>query len=241
MFTVTTVSEAKRGCGYRGAGGTYIVGGELNAPCGKLPKVLDVCPTCHAGWKPTRSWTWINLAPLFPDNVCGNGPVGCLGCPLRDIAQTEEDKFHGHYRAGLIWIGEKFYPTPADFLSEAARMGISRRLPNIPNGFVAGETLVLFAHRKAIHHPAISGNPEGYAEMAEVPEFWERAIVAAFIPRAVQYVVKDSDDAAKLEKLAKKGVELVRVKHTVDEAQHGKVLQTEQFGDIHADVEAALL
>ena len=49
---------------------------------------------------------------------------------------------------GLIWVGEKFYPTPRAFLAEAKRMGISRRISAVPKGFMVGETWVLFAHRK---------------------------------------------------------------------------------------------
>ena len=53
-------------------------------------------------------------------------------------------------RVGLIWVGEKFYPTPQDFCAEAEKMGISRRIPAVPNDFVLGETWVWLAHRKAI-------------------------------------------------------------------------------------------
>jgi hypothetical protein len=59
-FTIENRVEAKRGCGYRKPGGTYLVSDSLGRECGKLPIPLDVCPTCHAGFKPTQGWTWVN-------------------------------------------------------------------------------------------------------------------------------------------------------------------------------------
>jgi hypothetical protein len=66
-------------------------------------------------------------------------------CPLADENLPE--------KAGLLWIGEKFYETPHDFLKEAAEMGISRRLPAVPKDFTIGEDSVLLAHRCCIAKP----------------------------------------------------------------------------------------
>lgn len=51
-------------------------------------------------------------------------------------------------RAGLLWIGEQFYKSPAAFTEEADRMGISRRIAAVPRGFKVGETWILLAHPK---------------------------------------------------------------------------------------------
>ena len=66
-------------------------------------------------------------------------------CPLADVNLPE--------RAGLLWIGEQFYPTPHDFMAEAAKMGVSRRIPAVPKDFRVGEDSVLLAHRRTILKP----------------------------------------------------------------------------------------
>jgi hypothetical protein len=132
--------EPKRGCGYRKRGGLYLVTGGKGRPCGKMPLQLDVCPTCHGGIKPARGWTWIDPTPLFTGRDCDAEAAGCHTCPLRDLLDLGS--------VGLIWIGEKFYPTPESFVREAAAMGISRRITAVPKGFKPGETWVLLAHRR---------------------------------------------------------------------------------------------
>src|SRR5260370_22228167 len=49
--------EAKRGCGYRKAGGLYLVGGGIGLPCDRLPYEIHECPCCHMsvlGEKPAK-------------------------------------------------------------------------------------------------------------------------------------------------------------------------------------------
>jgi hypothetical protein len=55
--------------------------------------------------------------------------------------------------AGLIFIGERFYKTPKDFIAEGRKMGFSRRIKAVPRGFKVGETWVLLAHPKAVATP----------------------------------------------------------------------------------------
>jgi hypothetical protein len=137
--------EAKRGCGYRKVGGLYLMDDGGGSPCCKMPIPLTVCPCCGGGIKQARGWTWVDAGKLFPDTRCAAGPMASVTCPAANPATMG--------KCGLIWIGESFYKRPVDFLNEAARMGISRRLPAIPRQFVAGETWVFFAHSKAIARP----------------------------------------------------------------------------------------
>ena len=116
----TVYDEPARGCGFRKKGGIYLVSDGLAAPCGRLPIPLDVCPCCGAGIKPTRGWTWIQPRMIIEKTE----PPACSGdycteCPVGgDIPE----------RAGLLWIGEKFYATVEQFEIEAARLGVSRRI-----------------------------------------------------------------------------------------------------------------
>lgn len=134
-------SEAKRGCGYRKVGGLYLVDVGAGSGCCKMPLALSICPCCNQGIKQTRGWTWIDAAKMFPSGGCVSDGLNKATCPVVNPALMG--------RVGLVWIGEKFYKRPVDFLNEAANIGISRRLPAVPRGFKAGETWVLFAHPKA--------------------------------------------------------------------------------------------
>lgn len=177
--------EAKRGCGYRKSGGKYLVSGGLMLPCGKLPIPLDVCPTCHAGIKPSRGWTWIDADKFIEGRECDSHH--CNICPL--------SKPMG--RVGLLWIGERYYKTTNKFISEVIKMGVSRRISTVPKDFKLGETWVFLAHRKVI-------------QLAEFE--YGSAIFHAFKPTAIEYIVKGGETEQELESLIKRGFTLVKLK-----------------------------
>jgi hypothetical protein len=80
-----------------------------------------------------------------------------------------------HEKYGLMWVGEKFYPTPDHFMNEAARMGISKRIPMVPKEFEMGKDWILLAHRKTIQSQY---NPQEY-----IP-----GIFQAFRPTRIEYI-----------------------------------------------------
>jgi hypothetical protein len=210
---VTIRNEKRRGCGYRKQGGLYLVAGGPEAPCGKLPLPLEVCPTCGQGIKPARGWTWVDAKELFAGVLCQDGdyprPLGahCTDCPLDEL------QLELHPRMGLLWVGEQFYPTPAEFLQEGIAQGICRRLHAIPKDFVIGETWVLVAHRKAIDI-----NPKDLQEGNNDQEPVGRpGIFSCFLPREIQYVVKPDDSDEKLKDLEKRGIRPVRLVWDQDE------------------------
>ena len=184
--------EPPRGCGYRQPGGKYLVSGGLMVPCGRLPIRLHVCPVCSSGIKATRAWTWIDPRRLLvehPEYVCGK--TYCDRCPLGGAIPE---------RAGLLWVGGKFYASPEAFSEEALRMGVSRRIPAVPHGFVLGETRVFLAHREV----------RGCGR--EPDEETGPGVFHAFRPERVEYVVRTDDPPEKLERLVKQGFTLVDVK-----------------------------
>lgn len=211
MPNIETRIDDRRGCGWRKGGGIYLVcDGEASA-CGRLPLALDVCPTCHGGIKPTRGFTWINPRELF--GVSENCPASrlvCANCPL-GYGMPE--------KAGLLWIGEKFYKTPSDFSAESAALGISRRISAVPKDFEVGKTWVLLAHRKAMLEQC--DECRGY-ELDEdgddaCPKCDGRgkifipAVFSAFRPTRIEYVVKGDETEEELERLEKRGLTLVKV------------------------------
>lgn len=188
-----------RGCGWRKPGGKYLVGGSLCQPCGKLPKELCRCPVCDAGIKPARGFTWIGARVLFGVGECelsqGLEDRHCDFCVLREPPE----------RAGLIWVGGRFYGTPEAFTGEVAELGVSRRISQIPKGFKVGETLVLLAHREITFRWGEDPRP---------------GIFAAFIPQAIEYIVTGRETADELERLEKQGCTLVRVVRDTGEESH---------------------
>jgi hypothetical protein len=224
--------EGKRGCGWRQPGGLYLVSGDLSEPCPLLPFETTVCPTCGKGIKPARGYTWVDGAKLIPPSEHGT-PEHTRMCPLGPKLNREVEGYDGSRpnlpmeddegefvsrigRCGLIWVGEQHYPTPQEFMREAARMGVSRRITVVPRDFEIGETWVLLGHRKAIERACSEGGdtPGGDSEcpVCEGTGFEHRpGIITAFQPTGIEYVVKGDETEEELEALEKRGIEPVQV------------------------------
>lgn len=92
----------------------------------------------------SRGWTNVDIDKLFSGVPCNSirylGSPACVTCPLNASLG----------KGGLLWVGEKFYPTPRDFVAEATKMGVSKRLSShLPRGMKGkdGEfRWVLLAH-----------------------------------------------------------------------------------------------
>lgn len=221
---IRTSHERSRGCGYRQAGGLYLVAGLPMEACELLPREATRCPVCDCGIKPARGWTWINAGIMFPPVEHGTKQHNQV-CPF---GLRNPDSPPVIDRAGLLWVGEAFYKTPREFMHEAVEQGISRRISAIPRDFKVGETWVLLGHRKAIlkgyrcEDVDEAGEPIVYATLAEagrnaqvvegdLAEVWAPGIFTAFKPTAIEYIVKDDDSEEKLEGLVERGISLVRV------------------------------
>ena len=153
---IETVTDHERGCGWRKPGGLYLRAEGMGKPCGKLPFKLTECPCCHAGIKHKIGWSWINPKLLFGDTPCAKWHAtkhdACRNCPMNAVSIPE--------KAGLIWVGRAFYETPADFLGEVNKLGVSRRIHNVPKGFKLGETWVFAAHKDAITEKCTCESPD---------------------------------------------------------------------------------
>lgn len=219
MTTATISIEAARGCGHRKPSksgvGVYLVGPAFDAPCGRLPFELRSCPTCGGGVKPSRGWNWVEPKKLFgPEehpvsyvlDQCEHAytPV-CSGCPLGGALPEG--------RHGLVWVGKAHYPTPRDFLREAQRMGISRKVQALPKGFELDKTWVYLAHRKAITTYEDVQKDDNTIE-CNVPVF-KPAVFAVFKPTGVDLVVHDKDAvperAKKLAEQVGEGARIIQV------------------------------
>jgi hypothetical protein len=214
---VTVSKEGPRGCGYRKVGGIYLVCDGPGHPCELLPLELHSCPTCGQGIKPARGWTWINPLEMFKYYRCPKcDPDGLLFSDEKRIMC----RFVTVQRAGLVWVGEQFYPTPAYFNREANGMGISRRVQQVPRDFVLGETWVLLAHRKvdfaekdAKRHAEIAKRRAHLFEIVPDDEFEtvRPGVFTAFVPSRIEKIVDDSATETDIRQIEESGMVPVKV------------------------------
>lgn len=223
--------DSKRGCGWRQEGGLYLVSSGEAVACGKLPVPLTICPTCSGGIHFARSWTWVDGDALVATKTCKNAVHSeCSGCLLASASESKQGKLIG--RAGLLWIGEKFYKNPVDWMREAEQLGVSRRIPAVPREFQLGKTVVLVAHNRAIksrcdeckgrgfilaqetENDLPVGPPQKYPcdnEGCEDGFVFSAGIFSAFIPSAVEYVTKGTETEEELEAFVKRGITPIKV------------------------------
>jgi len=199
--------------------------------CGRFPLALHICPTCNQGIKPTRGFTWFNPIPLIESQyMIDREDINCLTCEgFGQLSQDDQKAkcidcegfgFEAHLshceekicsrcplggaaplKAGLLWIGEKFYRTPEDFLKEASAQGISRRIAQVPKDFIVGAHWLFLAHRKAIY-----GGRDDFGDEQYTP-----GVFFAFKPTHIEYVVSGKESEKELEQMEKRGLTLVRI------------------------------
>lgn len=143
--------EAKRGCGYRKAGGIYVVSGGIGEPCERLPIPIETCDHCkRPAIEFTRSIQWVGVSyALAKARACDFNPGHCTRCVICQPVLMEreadpKDEF------AVMWVGESHYATPMDWTREANQMGVSRRMNAIPKEMVVGKSWVVVAHNRAI-------------------------------------------------------------------------------------------
>lgn len=220
-----TSVESARGCGYRKPGGYYLVGPELGETCPRLPFPLDRCPSCGGGIGPARGFTWITPAVILPAQLHSSIAHNAR-CPLGAEQALPGDMKPGHEhqpilhrmgdRAGLIWVGEQFYPTPESFLEEASRMGVSRRVQRPPRGFKVGEQWIALGHPKAIPI-ATSEIDEVTGEEGNTTTGFAPGVITLFKPTALEYIVRDDDTPEFLDSLEQRGITPVKVIRDIDQ------------------------
>jgi hypothetical protein len=173
--------------------------------CDRLPIPLTVCPTCGAGFKHTRGWTWLDL-----DRIVDGVHENCTDdfpCPVcMDTGSMT--------RCGLLWIGAQFYPTVEGFMAEARKLGISRRLSAIPRDLKIGETWVLLAHPLAMLCESCNGT--GWRSRGALPSVKcadctqgrRAAIFHVFRPHSIEKLVTETQasDTEAMDALKARGI-----------------------------------
>jgi hypothetical protein len=210
--------EAKRGCGYRAVGAMYLVGEYIPVECDRLPYPLDVCPVCGAGIKVGRGFTKINPLHLFGIHQGCIDQHHCRICAPADGV------------AFIMRVGEKFYPSPGDFIKEGISLGVSKRIPFIPKELEVGKTAVYLAHKLACRVEELDPaqavtigehllKQQGLTDAIQEPMLpaargtYKLGIFAAFTPQRVEMLVWQHDATDdKLAALEKRGITPVIIK-----------------------------
>lgn len=249
---ISVVYDQKRGCGWRKGGGTYLMGGSAFSACGKLPLPLDgICECCGSPVIPQREMKGggidyllprtlrkFDAARLFGAVTCKDESAACNGCLINHTAT-------GY----LIGVGTKNY-SPTSFLEEAGRLGLSKRIAQIPREFKVGESVVFLAHREVVPRVKVveeahevetvlhSGEGgEGGVGSALIPEKTETVMVPGvfciFIPDRIEYVVRGDESDDEIERLLERGITPVMVKRVDAQGQ----LLPATWAEAQSDVE----
>lgn len=206
--------EKKRGCGWRKVGGKYLIGQTSAVGCGRIPIPLTTCPCCSHGFKPARGWTWVDgdriVSAVLEGSRCIAPLSQCSLCVINRILIADLENRDVMGMAGLIWVGQKFYPTVEDFNRESLEQGICRRLNSIPRDFVLGETYVLLAHQKAIANtPYIEGKLGETEYTSGIFKVWR--------PTTIEVVVDGTEPDEVIEGYLEKGLTPVIVERIEDD------------------------
>jgi hypothetical protein len=210
--------EQERGCGWRQAGGFYLIGDGMSLHCDALPIDLDPCSECgyvipksrgmqmiHSGYlKPKILFKHAtpNRAREYGEKVLKNC-TDDFPCPICQLSFG--DKF------AVMTVSSRFY-TPTSFMKEATKQGVSKRVrPDVlPKEFKLGETWVFLAHAEAIEIKRRKVVNKDQEEPEYTSEF-RRGLFYAFKPSRIEAVVDDTTPAAKIAELHKKGYNVVKV------------------------------
>jgi hypothetical protein len=220
---VIVLKEKARHCGYRSPAksgiGIYLMGSNLINPCERLPFPVHSCPTCGAGIKFARGWTWIIPKALFAANtrpVCSGLNDGSHNHELCPMCSP------GEKPAGLVWIGDRYY-NPTNFLAEAKEMGVSKKINALPHGFILGETLIYLGHPKAIVNYDITER-----KLNQFP-----GVFSVFKPDRIDLIIKDANKvpnkAAALQR--RLGPKRCRIAVIEKDTGQGEMIETDENTD----------
>lgn len=208
-------AESERGCGFRQPGGLYLVSGGPSVICDRLPVPIVPCACCGYVPPQTRGFAWVSgrwlgdhrkytvranpnvltrcfdaVAPWGENFVGGRDPI-CLS--------SEEPRL-------LLWVGKRYY-SPESFAEESDRLGVSKRIPEIPDGLILGKTWAFLAHPEACVEPVSAGFRWLFGDGVVYPA---PGVFQAFVPQRVELILHESEATAeRVAKEAARGVSVV--------------------------------
>ena len=213
--------EAPRGCGFRKPGGLYLVCDGPGMTRDRLPVPVAACACCGFAPVQTRSFSWVPGRWLGDHRILGFGASRVPSLErtnaLERCADAEESRIVGGHDPVcvaddsprlLMRVGARYY-SPGAFTEEASRLGVSKRIAELPTGIKFGETWVLLAHPEACHEP-VSWSFRwlfGDGEVGTAP-----GVFHAFVPVRAELILRESEATPeRIAKEAARGVSIVIV------------------------------
>lgn len=147
-MTIKVMAKSERGCGTRNTRGYYLVCDGEGVYCHRLPLDVPICKECRKPYiVPIRG-----IQEIHPSDVWDL-------CSATDTPTEHKYACHRYgtqcpicfppEKAWVVWVGETYYENSQDFIQEAKKMGISRKIAYIPEGLEVGDWVYL-GYRKLI-------------------------------------------------------------------------------------------
>ena len=184
--------EPLRECGYRQVGGLYLVSEGMAMVCDRIPVPIVPCGVCGE-------------LPRFTRGVARIRPYALWGqhASCADMAREFVDPLCDPPDAGfLMWVGSDY--TAESFRLEAARLGVSKRISQVPEDLRLGVDWVFLAKQRII--PQLTG------ELEERRRYGP-GVFFVFRPARIEKIVTDLTDPGELAELRRQGIEPVIVPH----------------------------
>lgn len=154
--------------------------------------------------------------PMCP--ICYPELLGEPGSFIGQSGTKHETIFSQAY--GLMFVGKRDY-TPRSFIREAERLGVCKRIPDVPKWLKLGETWVLLAHSEVpkVNLKHLKSNEMHMREPEKM-----KAIFYAFKPQRIEMpIFKGQLTDKELEQLKVRGVTPVLLDPTPEnKKKHGK-------------------
>jgi hypothetical protein len=203
--------EAERGCGFKHIGGLYLVGGGMALPCDRLPLEIDECPVCGEIIRFSRGIQKIN--PLVLWGPHDKKECKCpLQCPLCNPEKKPQD-----VPSYLMFVGQDY--SSNSFISEAKKMGVSKKINNIPKDLIIGKSWVYLARQNMIEDEEVAYHPKKTKK--------RDAVFYAFIPQKVEYFMEKKkkedytpEEIEEVKECKKRGITIVWVERTPENEVH---------------------
>jgi hypothetical protein len=176
------ILRVERGCGFRQSGGFYVMGGGIGVECPALPLEIPVCQCCGQDTIHfTRAAQAINPKKALENVV--NKDISCLYKQQCHKAACDPPE-----KGWIMWVGSEY--TMHSFALEAARYGVSKRIPHFPDEMKKGDILYL-GYNTAFK----SVGPKGV-------ESWRPGIFYVSVITDLQYLLSEEEktDPKKQEK-----------------------------------------
>lgn len=147
------------------------------------------------------------------------GRIEALTAPVQEPSPGQDE-----VKDFLMFVGSRYYPTVEDFVDEAHRVGVSKRIGHIPNSMVLGQSRIFLAHEGTqgkIACPLCGGDEPTCKRCRGKGVARENVIFGFFIVSGIDLIVRDAEAEQLAEAITRTGIKLVKVSDAAREPIRG--------------------